>query len=273
MSETTAFRAAGIDGCRGGWIMLVLEPVPADAAESTDSPSPAPLRLSSHAWELLPAGGLDRLFAPPGTERRSAGADAHPILIDIPIGLPDAEPREADRLARTLLGRRASSVFSVPVRRAVFAEDYREACDANRADTGKGISRQSWNICPKIRETDRLLADFPGSSERLLESHPELCFAVLNAGTPAEHPKKRVEGCGERLDLLSKFLPSSPALFREALGRFPRSRVGRDDLVDALVLAVGAVLIRRYGAVSLPPVPPRDATGLPMRIAVPAASR
>lgn len=34
------------------------------------------------------------------------------IAIDIPIGLPLAGPRKADALARSLIGKRASSVFS-----------------------------------------------------------------------------------------------------------------------------------------------------------------
>ena len=47
------------------------------------------------------------------------------IAVDIPIGLPEQAGRggrTADDAVRSLLGARRSSVFSVPSRRAVFAE-------------------------------------------------------------------------------------------------------------------------------------------------------
>jgi predicted RNase H-like nuclease len=47
--------------------------------------------------------------------------------IDIPIGLPESGPRLADALARQVLGSRASSVFSTPIRAALEAEPYAEA--------------------------------------------------------------------------------------------------------------------------------------------------
>ena len=45
-------------------------------------------------------------------------ADATAILVDIPIGLPAAADRACDRDAKALLGKRASSVFWTPCRRA-----------------------------------------------------------------------------------------------------------------------------------------------------------
>ena len=53
------------------------------------------------------------------------------VLIDIPIGLPKKESRLCDRLAREKLGPRRSSVFTVPCRDAVYAKNYKEACQTN----------------------------------------------------------------------------------------------------------------------------------------------
>src|SRR5262249_56201559 len=55
-----------------------------------------------------------------------AGPEAPAVIaVDIPIGLPEQAGhggRTADNMVRPFLGARKSSVFSVPSRRAVFAE-------------------------------------------------------------------------------------------------------------------------------------------------------
>ncbi len=47
------------------------------------------------------------------------------VLIDIPIGLPRKGTRACDVLARSVLKKRASSVFPVPCRKAIQAFNYR----------------------------------------------------------------------------------------------------------------------------------------------------
>ncbi len=65
--------------------------------------------------------------------------------------------------------------------------------------------------------------------------------------------------------LLRKFYPMSHIIFEKATSRYRRSEVARDDIVDALVLAVSARLgAGRYE--SLPAVAPQDAAGLPMEM-------
>jgi predicted RNase H-like nuclease len=59
------------------------------------------------------------------------------IAIDTPIGLPTNGPRQADVLARQLIGRRASSVFSTPVRAALVAATHAEATALSVGATGK----------------------------------------------------------------------------------------------------------------------------------------
>ena len=128
---------AGVDGCRGGWVLALVDP----------SRAVTGLRVL-------------RTFA----EVVLAAREAELTLVDIPIGLPSADCprlRLCDTMARERLGPRASSIFSVPAREAVWAPSYVEACRENRRILGRDLSKQSWGICPKIREADAVfrLAD------------------------------------------------------------------------------------------------------------------
>ena len=78
------------------------------------------------------------------------------ILIDIPIGLKTGGSGErlSDLGARSILKARKSSIFPVPCREAIYAKTYKEACEVNERLTGKRISKQAWNIVPKIRDVD-----------------------------------------------------------------------------------------------------------------------
>ncbi|MBP1156496.1 putative RNase H-like nuclease [Paenibacillus sp. PvR052] len=80
------------------------------------------------------------------------------LLIDMLIGLAAAtEPRRCDVLARQLLKLgRASSIFPAPVREVLTASDYVDANALQRRVSGRGLSRQSWALVPKIRSLDEL---------------------------------------------------------------------------------------------------------------------
>jgi predicted RNase H-like nuclease len=65
-------------------------------------------------------------------------------------------------------------VFSSPCRAALLAKDYRQACEANQPRTGRKLSRQSWCICPKIKEVDDAIS--PSTQEWASEVHPEVSF-------------------------------------------------------------------------------------------------
>jgi predicted RNase H-like nuclease len=207
------------------------------------------------------------------------------MLVDMPMGLPHAgEPvRRCDAEARRLLGPRRASVFSPPCREALGERDHAGGNAVNRAVTGRGLSIQAWNIAPRIRELDELLRAEPGAVERLLECHPELCFAAL-LGAPASHPKKTRPGREQRLKTLLGLCPDAKARIVQGLKNYGRLSA-HDDFLDALVLAVSLALAdpaasggpdsgARHGltALGLDPVSghtPRDAAGLPMVIHVP----
>ncbi|UCH48759.1 MAG: DUF429 domain-containing protein [Betaproteobacteria bacterium] len=229
----------GIDGCPGGWFCVGLD---ADAGWS----------VSVIATDLV----------------GSVAATATAAFIDIPIGLPDrgAEERLCDREARSKLGRgRGSSVFPVPARASLQARDFAEALAINRQCTGRGISKQSWLIAPKIRVVDDVLRTDRRLHGVLRESHPEICFWALNSAKPMRHNKKTPEGHQERMALLRQFFPAANTLFEEATKRYRRKEVAGDDIVDALVLAISARLgAGRYR--SLPADAQRDAAGLPMEM-------
>ncbi len=197
-----------------------------------------------------------------------SGADR--ILMDIPMGLPFSDGgRQCDMLARSFLGPgRGASIFPVPARDAVYAPDYRTACAVNREICGKMISRQSWNICPKIRDVDRFLRKTPEAAGRVFESHPELCFYALSGNRPMVHGKRCREGIDERLDLLSSRFRASRKVYETAVSKYRRKDVSRDDIVDAMGLAVTAYCYRERLR-SLPGEPPLDRMGIPMAILMP----
>jgi len=119
--------AAGVDGCRGGWIAFKVDlPAHSTSVEVVDLPS----CLREHPPDLACVG------------------------IDIPIGLLEC-PRACDKAARNLLGQpRGSSVFPAPCRAAVHAATYEEASAVNREKMGRGLSQQAWGIASKIKQVD-----------------------------------------------------------------------------------------------------------------------
>lgn len=90
------------------------------------------------------------------------------ILIDIPIGLKNGVHGErlSDLGARRILKARKSSIFPIPCREAVYVGSYTKACEVNEKITGKRISKQAWNIVPKIRDVDSFLVENKFFSEK-----------------------------------------------------------------------------------------------------------
>jgi len=127
------------------------------------------------------------------------------------------------------------------------------------------LSKQAWNIVPKIHEIDTLLRDHRTLEGVLRECHPELCFWALNCKQAMQYNKKQREGQQERLRVLEKYLPQCHALFEQACGEFLRREVARDDIVDAMVCAVTAKC-GFAGYRTVPAIPERDGQGLPMEI-------
>jgi len=234
-------RYIGVDGCKAGWIWVGLD--------GSDSCFGVIRRLSALV---------------------EAATSAQRVLIDIPIGMTSigGKTRTCDRKARKRLGARACTVFTAPCREAIDAGTYKEACDRNKAVTGKKLSRQCWGIVPKIKEVDRLMRRDPAARVLLRESHPELCFAALGRGQPIVHNKKTREGFQARIDVLKTYCPDAGRIIDRVLSTTRRSDVLRDDIVDSLVLAVTASLPDDQLTI-LPEEPTSDIQGLPMEMVLP----
>lgn len=233
---------AGIDGCPGGWLAAV-RPV--------DDPSAGYIRLFRTFAEVLAHTPAFKMIA-----------------IDIPIGLPDRigpGGRDADTAARKVLGDRQSAVFSVPSRAAVMEPDYRRACEIAFAtsDPPRRISKQAFNLFPKIREVDTRMT--PSLQATIREVHPEVAFAALNDWQPLELPKKVKSRPHEPGLELRRHLLVEAGYARALLDRpdgLKRKDAGPDDILDAVVNSWSAVRLLKGEARSFPEHPPVDAKGL-----------
>jgi predicted RNase H-like nuclease len=165
--------------------------------------------------------------------------------IDIPIGLPITGPRQADALARKLVGRRASSVFSTPVRAALGASTHADASAISVKATGKGLSQQAFALGKKILEVDQWAHT---SAHRVIEIHPEVSFAVMK-GAPLRHPKSTWAGWTERRALLA----DGGLIVPDDLG-IAGEMAGTDDVLDAAAAAWTARRFLNHVAVSYPPI-------------------
>ncbi|MFM7393648.1 MAG: DUF429 domain-containing protein [Cyanobium sp.] len=212
---------AGVDGCRAGWL-VVRAPL--------QGGQPSAALLTDVADLLLP--------------------DDAPLLtaIDMPIGLPDAGARPCDRLARRLLGPgRGSSVFPAPIRPMLAAVSHAEASAIGRRIDGRGLTIQAWNLMPRIRLLDGLLAQESALAARVREAHPELIFRLWG-GRPLGWAKRRPEGRAERLALVEARWPGAWARCRAGL---PRGGWADDDLLDAFACLHAAQRIRAGAATVL----------------------
>jgi predicted RNase H-like nuclease len=174
------------------------------------------------------------------------------VAIDIPIGLPTTGPRQADALARRLVGRRASSVFSTPVRAALAAATHAEATAISVQATGKGLSQQAYALGRKILEVDEWART---AHHPVIEVHPEVCFAAMSGG-PLRHRKSSWAGAEERRAILARAgitVPSDLGVAGEM--------AGPDDVLDAAAAAWTATRYAVGDAVSYPPVPERFGDG------------
>ncbi len=234
-------RVIGLDGCRYGWIGVSL---------SNDDFTKPEIYLFQSFKEVS-----------------VLGYDI--IAVDMPIGLPDfieGAGRGPEQLIRPLLGKRQSSVFSIPSRKAVMESDYRQACKIclETSNPPKKVSKQGFYLFPKIREIDVLMTCELDKS--VYEVHPELAFWRLNDEQTLETPKKikgRVnsEGIEERQNLLLKqgFNP-------DFLAQKPLKGAVLDDFIDACACAIMASRILKGQAASFPERFERDGKGLKIAI-------
>jgi predicted RNase H-like nuclease len=110
MENTLPMWAAGIDGCRGGWVAFKVD-----------------LASLNTSVELIDLPSV--LTNKPD--------DLAMLAIDIPIGLLDGS-RACDKSARKLLGQpRGTSVFAAPCRATLSAKDHADANATNLRITGR----------------------------------------------------------------------------------------------------------------------------------------
>ncbi len=154
------------------------------------------------------------------------------IAVDMPIGLPDAGPRACDIAVRARLGVRRSSVFPSPIRPMLEARSYAEALTIGRMVDGRGLSRQAFNLIPRIRDVDQHITR--RRQAWIGEAHPELCFALL-LGTPCAASKKSAAGRMERLAAIARAYPDALERVTE-----PHPGAAPDDVLDAYALTITA---------------------------------
>lgn len=236
---------AGADGCPAGWATVFWQ---------GPNGTPPRLRVLPNMTALLEAEEAPSVIA-----------------VDMPIGLAERAERggrPCERETRKRLGARQSSVFATPARLALAAQTYEDACRLNRteSDPPLGVSKQCFNIFPKIREIDALMT--PELQTRLRECHPELSFWAMNGETPLPLPKK------------VKSTPHAPGLeLRRTLLRkvgFPLDDLempaiklkdaAPDDILDACACAWSAWRMREGKELRLPEEPQVNAAGLRMEI-------
>lgn len=234
---------AGVDGCRGGWVVVLRDE-----------------HSATYIARVVPdfAAVLELPEAPAV------------IAVDVPIGLLDAARaggRECEALARRLLDMRRSSVFSAPTRAALEAfragGNYQAVATANRGGVANapGLSQQTFGILPKIAEVDQALVAAAQSIVR--EVHPELCFAAANGGRPMTHSKKKAAGRLERTTLLGSLGVASPL---HLLGAKLPKDAKADDLLDACIACWTARRVAAGLGIVTPSKPPIDSRGLRMEL-------
>jgi predicted RNase H-like nuclease len=157
--------AAGVDGCRTGWVVATVD-----------------------GARVVPS------FA---TILREVDL----IGVDMPVGLPSSWDRAADRAARAFIRPRGSCVFPTPPRALLAYDEYGEANLAARTRFGLGLSRQTFNLFAKIRDIDNAID--ATSQQRILEVHPECCFRAMT-GTVLP-PKRTPLGRSLRTDAIAAY--------------------------------------------------------------------
>jgi predicted RNase H-like nuclease len=219
----SSVQIVGVDVCRGAWVAVAL--VDGAFAEA-------------------------RVFAELAALAKQY-ADARAVAVDVPIGLVARGRRRADEAARAFLaGGRLNSVFFVPSRSVLEAQDYVEARARAAALGDPGTSAQAYQLRHAIFEAEAVAASDP----RLREIHPEVTFAAM-AGRQLTAAKKTWNGLGERLELLEQGGIRLPRHLH-TLGA-----AGIDDVVDAAAAAWSAARIAAGTAGSLPDPPEIGPTG------------
>ena len=228
-------RIAGVDGCPGGWLCVVMD--------------------------------VEGRFVAATVFRTAAELLAHDpriqaMAIDMPIGLAHAGRRRCDEVARERLKAKAVCVSNAPLRPALYAPSRVAASAISHALCGRKVGAQEWSLYPKVINLDRVLT--PLHQRWCFEVHPELSFAVWSANGPLAEAKDTPEGRrrreelidgawrGARLDALADLGPHQHGSADYAL----------DDVNDAFAAVWTARRIVEGKAERIPDMPEIDGRGL-----------
>jgi len=184
---------------------------------------------------------------------------AERIAVDVPIGLvPDERP--PDRLAAALLDRK---IEPPPVREATRRSGYRAARRVQRRVADRDLAPGAFERADAIAEVDALVCARDAARAAFLEARPAVCYLAF-AGEAPVHPRERAAGYAERLRTLADVDPDAVRTVQRAAEAAGDGDLGVAHVLDAV--ALGLTVRPGPGRLrSLPPEPPTDAEGLPMR--------
>lgn len=289
VGDETVRSYVGIDGCKGGWVAVYLSDFDRSEAKK--------FKKLEEIFETYPECDRYIIDMPIGlvgdeisdedynkivTQYSIEKKNRDEIKISCNRKIKTARP---DKAARTHIQNK-SSVFSVPCRQATgklkYKKEYNntieyekhseEAKKINHFFLDRNLSQASLCIIPKIREVDEFLQKNPEWKNKLLESHPEICFSKLdnNCIKQIKHSKKDKYGQDERKALLRKYCDKTDHIINNFLEE--RNATNTEDVVDALCLAIMAKLIDKFRLKSIVAVnvdganSTIDATGIKMQM-------
>ena len=237
IDDNKKYISIGIDGCKGKWVAVC---------------------LTENKFEVDKFNNIEEIC------EKYKNADS--IIIDMPIGLPEEiKDIRPESIARKFLKGKTSSIFNTPCRQAVYAENYTKAIEENKANLGISLSPLSYGICSKMREIDEFLSNNPQWKNRLIEGHPEICFAKLNYDKAILENKTKPDGQNKRLEILQKYYSNSALVINKFLTDVP-ARKKIDDVIDALCLAITGIIGLENGFGTIPEVPMEDKRGIKMQM-------
>lgn len=214
----------GIDGCKSGWFSV---------------------------WEDQDENIQSSIFKSLNELKNFFKNENHLIIgIDMPVILSEVIPRQADQLARKLLSKKASSVFTAPTPEMLEQPNYEKASLVSKRLFGKSMSLQSWYLFPKIKDVQTMIHH---ENMNIYEIHPELSFRAMNNEKVILESKKTYEGLAIRNSLLA--IHFKHFIFEEIRNQYAKKDVMDNDILDALAVLWSAKRIQSNKASFLPQVP------------------
>jgi len=180
------------------------------------------------------------------------------VGVDMPIGIKLSGSRQLDTEVRKRLGARRSSFFPIPSSVVLEATSYEDALKRSQNQIGKGLSIQTWNLVPRIREVRSIIQ--PEDCDIFFECHPESSFVELIGETLTS--KKTPEGIKQRLDAIRNTVPTIDTVVE----KLPK-KCKIDDALDAFAAAWSAKRFSQGEAIILGSNE-YDEQGYPLRIVI-----